>query len=91
MCEISSMRKDFGHSQISNSNVIILRDENIHGFDITMEDFALVNVVQPHTHLKKVLPNSLLWKGPRMHVLAESVIQQQFRKISLITVFHDDV
>ena len=75
MCEISSVRENLSDAQIANPDIVVLSDENIHGFDVAVEYFTFVNIVQTHAHLKKILPDFLLRERTRMHVVAESVVE----------------
>lgn len=91
MSEVSSVREYFSDTKITNTDVIILSNEYVHGFDISVKDFTFVNVIQTYAHLEEVLPYSFLREGSRMHVRAKSVIEKQLCEISLVTELHDDV
>lgn len=76
--------EQFGDSQVSDLDFIVLTQKHVDSFDVTVEDFVSVQVIQAETHLNEELPDLGLVKSPphlRLEVLAQ---------VSIFAVFHDD-
>jgi hypothetical protein len=75
----------FGHTQISNFDILIFIKKNIQSFDVPVQDFVLMNVLKPQANLNKELPYFLLLE--RFFILHFEV----HREIAIVTILHNNM
>ena len=77
--------KHFGHTQITNFDILIFVKENIQSLDVPVQDFVFMNVLKPKANLNKELPYFLFLK--RFFILHLEV----HREITIVTVLHNNM
>ena len=75
----------FGDSQIANLDHLVLVQENIEGFDVSMEDFIFVDVLESHANLNEKHPDFGFFE------ILLVLLLEVLGEIATIAVFHDDV
>ena len=60
MRHIHGVPQHFCHAEVAHFHVVVPREEDVHGLDISVQDLQGVNVLQAKRCLHKVLPDLLL-------------------------------
>lgn len=84
MSHVCSLVEQLGNSQISDLYHIILPQEHIDCFDISMQYFVRMEIIESNRHLQKELPN-LVFTQCSSHLPFEV-----FTQVSIFTKLHDD-
>lgn len=85
MRHVLRLIQQFCDTQVSNLDFIVLAQKHVDGFDISMQNFILVQVSESQTHFNKELPYFGLWELPA-HLSFEILAQ-----IAILAIFHDDI